>query len=76
MFWADLAILIKCPTFSGFFKIFHGQNKYKIKLSVHNFGVQSKEKNVHFGFKCTFWGQNRLRPIQLNVLDRLYSQCF
>ena len=36
------AILLEHPTFEGFFSQFHGQNKYKIGVSVHFVGSSLK----------------------------------
>ena len=49
--------------------MFHGQNKYKIKVSVHSTvqikklsNVRKHEITANFAFKCTFWDQNTLKP--------------
>ena len=74
------SILIKYHTFNGVFSYFHGQNKYKIRVSVHCSLRSKKLINIKvrkisiLAIKNTFLVQNRLnfRFSNLSVYIRVF----
>ena len=65
------SILLKLSNFK--FAYFHGQNKYKIRVSVH-YEVCTKElvkikwkKTLHFGLKKYFWGSKMFLILVTNL---------
>ena len=56
-----LAVLLKYPTFEGFFFIFMEKTTRKLEFL---YIVADSEKTVNFCLKCTFWGQNSLKHIK------------
>ena len=65
VFWADLAILIKYPTFSGVFKRFHGKTNTKLNYQyLYTILICNKKRKMYIlTLNVLFGGQNRLRPI-------------